>query len=93
MLSLTDRILSLPLLLNPLSSVINVIFNCDVITPRTTSIFYRNHDRIGRPGDPHAHIMTQREKDWVIRIQMMALQSDRPEIDDYYYQVRECCFR
>uniref|UniRef100_H2YFN5 mRNA decay factor PAT1 domain-containing protein n=1 Tax=Ciona savignyi TaxID=51511 RepID=H2YFN5_CIOSA len=30
--------------------------------------------------------MNQKEKDWVIRIQMMALQSDRPEIDDYYYQ-------
>lgn len=51
----------------------------------------RNYDRVGRPGDPYAHIMTQREKDWVIRIQMMALQSDRPEIDDYYYQVLFYC--
>ncbi|CAK8692235.1 unnamed protein product [Clavelina lepadiformis] len=41
---------------------------------------------VGIPGDPYANIMTQKEKDWVIRIQMMALQSDRPEIDDYYYQ-------
>lgn len=43
---------------------------------------------IGIPGDPYANIMSQREKDWVIKIQMMALQSDRPEIDDYYYQVK-----
>nr|CAB3264672.1 protein PAT1 homolog 1 [Phallusia mammillata] len=41
---------------------------------------------IGVPGDPYANIMSQKEKDWVIKIQMMALQSDRPEIDDYYYQ-------
>lgn len=43
---------------------------------------YRSHNR-----DPYSDLMTQREKDWVIKIQMMALQSDRPEIDDYYYQV------
>nr|XP_002127239.1 protein PAT1 homolog 1 [Ciona intestinalis] len=50
---------------------------------------YKRHqyeERIGIPGDPYANIMNQKEKDWVIRIQMMALQSDRPEIDDYYYQ-------
>ena len=54
--------------------------------------FHSNANRddviVGVPGDPHANIMTQKEKDWVINIQMMALQSDRPEIDDYYYQVR-----
>jgi len=47
----------------------------------------RDDVRIGVPGDPYANIMTAKEKDWVIHIQMMALQSDRPEIDDYYYQV------
>jgi len=47
---------------------------------------------IGVPGDPYANIMTQREKEWVIKIQMMALQSDRPEIDDYYYQASVCFF-
>uniref|UniRef100_H2XSE6 mRNA decay factor PAT1 domain-containing protein n=1 Tax=Ciona intestinalis TaxID=7719 RepID=H2XSE6_CIOIN len=47
---------------------------------------HQYEERIGIPGDPYANIMNQKEKDWVIRIQMMALQSDRPEIDDYYYQ-------
>jgi len=39
-----------------------------------------------RAHDPYANLMTQKEKDWVTRIQRTALQSDRPEIDDYYYQ-------
>lgn len=46
----------------------------------------RPHGRDSSSRDPHAYLMTSREKDWVIKIQMMALQSDRPEIDDYYYQ-------
>jgi hypothetical protein len=31
--------------------------------------------------------MTQREKEWVAKIQMMQLQSTDPYLDDYYYQV------
>lgn len=45
---------------------------------------YNNHHRHNR--DPYSNLMTSREKEWVMKIQMMALQSDRPEIDDYYYQ-------
>ena len=29
--------------------------------------------------------MTQKEKDWVIRIQLLQLQTDDPYTDDYYY--------
>ncbi|XP_023657299.1 protein PAT1 homolog 1 [Paramormyrops kingsleyae] len=36
--------------------------------------------------DPYSNLMTQREKDWVARIQMMQLQSTDPYLDDYYYQ-------
>lgn len=37
--------------------------------------------------DPYGNLMTQREKEWVARIQMMQLQSTDPYLDDYYYQV------
>lgn len=37
--------------------------------------------------DPYSNLMTQREKEWVARIQMMQLQSTDPYLDDYYYQV------
>uniref|UniRef100_A0A8C9DSE8 PAT1 homolog 2 n=1 Tax=Prolemur simus TaxID=1328070 RepID=A0A8C9DSE8_PROSS len=30
--------------------------------------------------------MTQKEKDWVIKVQMVQLQSENPHLDDYYYQ-------
>uniref|UniRef100_A0A8C1PAY8 Protein PAT1 homolog 1 n=1 Tax=Cyprinus carpio TaxID=7962 RepID=A0A8C1PAY8_CYPCA len=36
--------------------------------------------------DPYSNLMTQREKEWVARIQMMQLQSTDPYLDDYYYQ-------
>ena len=31
--------------------------------------------------------MTQKEKDWVVKVQMVQLQSENPRLDDYYYQV------
>ncbi|XP_062864756.1 protein PAT1 homolog 1 isoform X2 [Trichomycterus rosablanca] len=39
-----------------------------------------------RSRDPYSNLMTQREKEWVARIQMMQLQSTDPYLDDYYYQ-------
>uniref|UniRef100_A0AAY4A715 Protein PAT1 homolog 1 n=1 Tax=Denticeps clupeoides TaxID=299321 RepID=A0AAY4A715_9TELE len=44
----------------------------------------RGCDRRSR--DPYSNLMTQREKEWVARIQMMQLQSTDPYLDDYYYQ-------
>lgn len=40
-----------------------------------------------RSRDPYSNLMTQREKEWVAKIQMMQLQSTDPYLDDYYYQV------
>ncbi|XP_060227482.1 protein PAT1 homolog 2 [Meriones unguiculatus] len=37
--------------------------------------------------DPYANLMTRKEKDWVIKLQMVQLQSEKPCLDDYYYQV------
>ncbi|XP_054858799.1 protein PAT1 homolog 2 [Eublepharis macularius] len=36
--------------------------------------------------DPYEALMTSLEKDWVIKVQMMQLQSENPQRDDYYYQ-------
>ncbi|XP_073851832.1 protein PAT1 homolog 2 isoform X1 [Macaca fascicularis] len=36
--------------------------------------------------DPYANLMTRKEKDWVIKVQMVQLQSINPRLDDYYYQ-------
>ncbi|ELT88005.1 hypothetical protein CAPTEDRAFT_225516 [Capitella teleta] len=48
--------------------------------------YYRNEDyREERNGDPYANLMTEREKDWVIKIQLRQLQTDNPYLDDYYY--------
>ncbi|KAG8015002.1 Protein PAT1-like protein 1, partial [Nibea albiflora] len=40
-----------------------------------------------RSRDPYSNLMTQKEKEWVTKIQMMQLQSTDPYLDDYYYQV------
>jgi len=37
--------------------------------------------------DEYAGLMTQREKDWVVKIQLLQLHTDNPYIDDYYYTV------
>ena len=38
-------------------------------------------------GDEYAGLMTQREKDWVVKIQLLQLHTDTPYVDDYYYTV------
>jgi len=37
--------------------------------------------------DEYAGLMTQREKDWVVKIQLLQLHTDNPYVDDYYYTV------
>ncbi|XP_070260921.1 protein PAT1 homolog 2 [Myotis yumanensis] len=39
-----------------------------------------------RQSDAYANLMTRKEKDWVIKVQMVQLQSEKPCLDDYYYQ-------
>ncbi|XP_018410646.1 PREDICTED: protein PAT1 homolog 2 [Nanorana parkeri] len=36
--------------------------------------------------DPYASLMSLKEKEWVIKLQMIQLQSENPHLDDYYYQ-------
>ncbi|KAM4046419.1 protein PAT1 homolog 2 [Anomaloglossus baeobatrachus] len=36
--------------------------------------------------DPYASLLSQKEKEWVIKLQMIQLQSENPHLDDYYYQ-------
>lgn len=51
----------------------------------------RDRGRTGldrRSRDPYSNLMSQKEKEWVTKIQMMQLQSTDPYLDDYYYQVR-----
>lgn len=38
--------------------------------------------------DPYAGLMTQKEKDWLVRIQLLQVQPENPEVEDYYYLVR-----
>ncbi|XP_028926752.1 protein PAT1 homolog 2 isoform X2 [Ornithorhynchus anatinus] len=40
----------------------------------------------GHQPDPYSELMTQKEKEWVIKVQMLQLQSENPQLDDYYYQ-------
>lgn len=40
-----------------------------------------------RRDDPYAGLMTRREKEWLIKIQLLQLTSNEPELDDYYFQV------
>lgn len=37
--------------------------------------------------DEYAHLMTQKERDWIIKIQLMQLHTSNPYLDDYYYTV------
>jgi len=41
--------------------------------------------------DPYAGLMTRREKEWLIKIQLLQLTSNEPELDDYYFQVSRHC--
>uniref|UniRef100_A0A674DRK1 PAT1 homolog 2 n=1 Tax=Salmo trutta TaxID=8032 RepID=A0A674DRK1_SALTR len=36
--------------------------------------------------DPYCNLMSAKEKEWIIRLQMIQLQSENPHLDDYYYQ-------
>ena len=35
--------------------------------------------------------MTQREKEWVVKVQLLQLQGNDPQSDDYYYLVLPLC--
>uniref|UniRef100_A0A8C5STJ4 mRNA decay factor PAT1 domain-containing protein n=1 Tax=Laticauda laticaudata TaxID=8630 RepID=A0A8C5STJ4_LATLA len=55
--------------------------SCSCLPPRLPSV-----DSQPSEVDPFSGLMTPVEKDWVIKVQMLQLQSENPERDDYYYQ-------
>jgi len=44
-----------------------------------------NSERGGGDMDDYARLMTQKEKDWIIKIQLLQLHTENPYLDDYYY--------
>lgn len=56
------------------------VFSCASVSPKKLW---------SRKVDPYAGLMTSKEKDWVVKVQMMQLQSENID-DDYYYQVSSC---
>lgn len=56
------------------------VFSCASVSPKKLW---------SRKVDPYAGLMTSKEKDWVVKVQMMQLQSENMD-DDYYYQVSSC---
>ena len=44
-------------------------------------------ESVPRADDAYAGLMTRREKEWLIKIQLLQLTSSEPELDDYYFQV------
>lgn len=56
------------------------VFSCASVSPKKLW---------SRKVDPYAGLMTSKEKDWVIKVEMMQLQSENMD-DDYYYQVSSC---
>lgn len=54
---------------------------CDSVSPK----------KLWSPkADPCAGLMTCKEKDWVVKVEMIQLQSENLD-DDYYYQVSCFC--
>lgn len=45
----------------------------------------------GADADPYSGLMSAREKQWLMNIQMMQLNTGTPYIDDYYYMVGNIC--
>ena len=50
---------------------------------------FANNNTNNPPGDKLAGMMTEKEKNWVVNVQMLQLQIDDPYTFDFYYTVRE----
>ena len=42
--------------------------------------------------DEFSNLMTQKEKDWIIKIQLMQIHTNDPYLDDYYFTVNNCTY-
>jgi DNA topoisomerase 2-associated protein PAT1 len=40
--------------------------------------------------DEYAGLMTTREKQWLLNIQLLQLNTSQPYVEDYYYTVHQC---
>ncbi|XP_018619836.1 protein PAT1 homolog 2 isoform X1 [Scleropages formosus] len=56
--------------------------------PQHRRLLSQRHQRSHRGDnlDPNGQLMSIKEKEWIIRLQMIQLQSENPHLDDYYYQ-------
>ncbi|KAL4658376.1 hypothetical protein GN956_G2026 [Arapaima gigas] len=56
--------------------------------PQHRRLLSQRHQRSHRGDnlDPNGQLMSMKEKEWIIRLQMIQLQSENPHLDDYYYQ-------
>jgi len=48
----------------------------------------RGQNQGSKDQDPYDGLMTPKEKEWIIKIQLLQLQTDNPYLDDAYYTVR-----
>ena len=62
----------------------NVQIIKDFSSPRPS----RRSELLGEMKRDGSGFMTQREKEWVVKIQLLQLQGADPENDDYYYLVQ-----
>lgn len=42
------------------------------------------------PRDPYAGLMSRREREWLLKIQLLQLVTNNPYVDDYYCTMYEC---
>ena len=56
-------------------------------------ILVNAEEQRSRSEDPYAGLMTRRDKEWLIKIQLLQLTSSNPQLDDYYFQVFTASFR
>ena len=45
------------------------------------------YNRLAQEDDPYAGLMTPRERQWIVNIQMQQLKCENPFVDDYYFTV------
>ncbi|XP_026735072.1 uncharacterized protein LOC113498982 isoform X2 [Trichoplusia ni] len=81
-----------PMLNNRSSALPNAQFNHPMFSQRVNGTFNNRHslngdDASGSDSDEYAGLMTQREKQWLINIQMLQLNTGTPYIHDFYYTV------
>lgn len=50
----------------------------------------QKHEGLEHVRDDYAGLMTNRDKQWLINIQLLQLNTGTPYFDDYYYTVSNC---